>query len=738
MEVDGRITGTLQLPPGTPVVDPLPLLPDAPDMRRQLRTFPGVPNRGRIDFQEIEPGTFAFTTTLPKRFGGIGRTRHGVFAHGGFYPQPIVDGAVPPIHWDVTVELPRTGTVNDAVGTGPVHWEGVSERVSLALPKKARVWTLQHQDARVTVVARRRPLRAFWRHLRKTLPSVGPVDVVLTEAPLRRRLFRTGSGSSLYSDRLFRMTLPFQPFHRPALVEGLLAAHSRLPHPQLRELVGWSRAQAWMKRRKVGGAEGFTRLFTWVPSIDSLLASRRIAFYRDIFREVQLGDAVEDDLVEVLFPHRTGAGVSVQLDDTYGRGTALKIADALEHDLTLAQAFQLEGLDPKLAREWRRDVPEQDYRLQVGDPTTVTREAPEDTPIETIVLKVDGERRPFQLAAGEQVVLERPERITIDPGRHVEQHRMQDAWPVGKLRVTATSWTDLVNLTRFRLIGGLQMTLRGRHDTRNRFIATASTGRASVVSIGLGYRYKFGPLLYGITRRHQLGLNVSGTWIDTDFVSDQGGRYSLSGSLSWSYSNYGGTHFPTHGYGFSAFLGGTIFPDGETRDGSIAVGARGVRSPHPRHAFAGRIKANWSRATREDLLPGLAGPSKMRSLPTVLPCSIAAAGELCSQRSRAFVMAAGEYRWAFLRDLSINTAGIFWASEYQLTLGMEAVVAELVEGPAFGLGGTAGLAVVYDNWGVEPMMIGFTAGWPLYGYTLELSKPTSPVPEIYLRFGQAF
>ena len=150
-----------------------------------------------------------------------------------------------------------------------------------------------------------------------------------------------------------------------------------------------------MQREQVGGAEGFTRFFTWVPSIDALLSSRRIAYYREIFREIDLGDPIEDDLFEVLAPHRTGAGLSVQVDDTWGPGTALRLTDALARNLSLPQAFQLEGLDPLRIAPWRAAIPRQDYVLTVDDRgASVRRDAPPDAPTETVVIAVDGAPSP--------------------------------------------------------------------------------------------------------------------------------------------------------------------------------------------------------------------------------------------------------------------------------------------------------------------------------------------------------
>ncbi len=102
------ISGTLRVSEPLELADPLALLPPAPDDRSTFRTWPGRPERGVITWEAAGEGTWRFTTTLPRRYGGLGVLPHrGLWANGAWYPQPLVGGEVPVADWVVSVELPE-------------------------------------------------------------------------------------------------------------------------------------------------------------------------------------------------------------------------------------------------------------------------------------------------------------------------------------------------------------------------------------------------------------------------------------------------------------------------------------------------------------------------------------------------------------------------------------------------------------------------------------------------------
>ena len=752
---DGRIRGRLSLSPaiattpGLQLLDPLAALPSAPDDLNQLRTFPGPVDRGSMRFENVGPGAWTFESQLPRRFGAIGHTQHGTYASGGFYPQPVLDGRIPELSWTVDLTLPdgALGVVGNTVGTGVVHWEGASDRVTLAVPRKARVETVEVGSQHVTVVGKRRPRRALLRAVEKVLPETridgkALSDTVLVEAPLRRRLVRPSAGVALVSDRIFRLAPLFTPFHRHGFVKGIATAASPHRDGLARELDGAVRAAQWKAERRGGGASGLTRAFTWVPQIDYLLSSRRIAFYSEIFEEVHPGDVVQDDLVETLAPRRPGSSVRVQLDDRYGVGTSEAVNQALHRGLSLPEALAAVDADPDLDRVWRRPLPVQDYVLTVGDTAVVTRQTAPDAPLETVILRTTtrGETRDraVRLLPGQPFDLGPVERVVIDPRRHVLQaSRTRDAWPQRPLRVTAAAFVNNLNLTRFRIEGSAIAWLRGRYDTKNLFSGSVFSSRSSLVGGSLGYVRKFGPLIDGISRQHRLSFSVGPRVIDPRFLSVEDGRFSVAGSARYSWDNRVSSDFPLRGQRIS--IGGTAgtFPGTSSRWANASAAATAITSPHPRHAFAARARVSVAAASRPDQLITLGGLGSMRSLPVLPPCQLGPQEDPCAQVAREAVLGAVEYRVAPLRNLSVPM-GLIWGTELQVSVGLEGVAARLLEGNGAALGGTLAVGGLADMFGAEPTFMGVTGGWLLYAQGIDYAEPLDPVPEIYLLWTQAF
>ncbi|MFT5458225.1 MAG: hypothetical protein ACI9K2_004730, partial [Myxococcota bacterium] len=87
-------------------LDALSRLPGAPNDLQLFRTFPGRPSTGEVHWTVTDDG-LVFETRLPRRYGAIGATSHGLMANGGWYPQPVTESsALPLVEWEVTVHLP--------------------------------------------------------------------------------------------------------------------------------------------------------------------------------------------------------------------------------------------------------------------------------------------------------------------------------------------------------------------------------------------------------------------------------------------------------------------------------------------------------------------------------------------------------------------------------------------------------------------------------------------------------
>jgi len=739
VSADGTVQGQLILPADVAVMDALAALPGAPDDLNQLRTFPGAPDSGELSYERTAPGEYRFHTRLPKRFGAVGHTAHGTYASGFFYPQPLVDGQVPEIEWTVQITLPEgaVGVVGSTVGEGTLEWTGRSDRVVLALPRRAQVQTLQVHDLKVTVVGKRRPRRALLRAVRNTLSQADlpSGEVVLVEAPLRRRLVRPSNGVALVSDRIFRLFPLFERYHRHGFVQGVLTAASPLPDGLLRELDGSTRAERWKLNRPGGGATGLTRSFSWLPQIDYLISSRRIAFYSELFEEVHPGDAVQDDLIEVLSPHRPGSSVRVQLDDRYGPGSSDRVLASLLDGRALSEALSTAGFDPNLPAAWSQPVPQQDYVLTVDEGARLTRLAPEDSPPETVVVRTESGPLSYTLRPGESASLPPSSRYRVDPSRHILQtSRARDSWPQQPLRVVATSFIGNINLTRFRLAGTGALYVRGRYDTHNLFSGILYSARSTLVGSSLGWTRKFGPLKDGISRQHRLRFSAGPRVIDPAFLSTEDGPVSVAGSVSYSWDTRVSSDFPLQGHRLSARVTGGFYPGSSTRWSSARISATGLTSPHPRHAFAARASAAIARASRTDQLLTLGGLGSMRSLPVLAPCHDHE--DPCAQVARESLYGTVEYRVAPLRGMSVPL-GIAWWTELQLIAGLEGTAATLLAGDGAALGATLGIAGVGDLAGAEPTFLGFSAGWLLWADGITYAQPLQPVPEIYLLWSHA-
>jgi hypothetical protein len=737
------LRGTMELPPGTALADPLALLPEPRDDLQRLRTFPGPVSQGSLLWQQ-EDGHVTFTARLPRRYGALGSTRHGLFAAGGWYPAPIgPDGRLLHPRWEVTVQLPPDtgGAVGDSAGTGVLRWTGEGERVGLAVVERPHLTPLSTGSAEVWLLTKGRPRRSLRRHLGEQLALL-PMSLrgVAVQAPLRRRLTAHAPGLAFVSDRAWRLSPGLQFAHHEAVTRGVAAALVPLPDPADRELAAAALSEAHAGRLRQLDTDRVLGLLRWLPQVNALLSSQRLPFYSEILGRAWPADPVADDLAEMLEPYAPGTAVHAQLDDTFGPGTGRRAGEGLLLGEPREQALQRAGVPPGFLEPWRRRVPPQDYVLSPEPGAVVlTRVAPPEAPPETLIVRVDGQEQALQVPPGGSHTLQDPRRVLLDPRQHVRQlSRAGDSWPP-RYDWTVAGWVDSVNLSQAQLFAAGFLTLRRQYDTHNLVLGSLSNSRSDLVSVEVGYLRKEGPLLDGWTRPHRLRADVGASLLDPAFAETDGLQVALDGYLSYTFDDRVSYDFPLRGRRLSVNVGGGGIPETSTTWLGAGAAATGVVSPHPRWALAGRGHASWASSPLPHRLLILGGEGSMRSLPALPACP--APGEdgeplPCFPVATERVHGALELRCAVVRGASLPLA-VLWGSELQVAMGLEGVAARLQQGEGdWATGVTASVLGLGDMLGADTSALGVLAAWPLLTGGLPV-EPT-PVPELYLRFGQSF
>lgn len=735
-----RGTITWVTPPDT-VVDPLAAVPDPVDDLFSLRTFPGAASRGRVEW--TPDGTFL--ATLPRRFGDLGTTAHGLFANGGWYPQARTERGLETQNWQVTLTLPPgiTGAVGDTVGSGTLHWEGAGERASIAAVRRGRVTALSAETHHISLLTQGAPRRWLVRELQDQLALLpDPLSGVAVQAPLRRRLTRHGPGLAYVSDRAFRLTAGTRFAHRKAVTRGVVTAWVAPADHLHRELAAAALGALHAERAAGLDTDRLLGAFRWVPQVNALLSSQRTPFFAEILGRVHPGDPVADDLTEVHAPHTPGAAVYAQLDDRYGDGTGRCVGGGLLAADPVTVVLAACGLAPDALDGWRARPTTQDYALTVHrDRVTVDRQVAATAAAEAVVVRIDGEDHTVLAPPGRtDIPASDPRTVVIDPARHTAQtSRRGDAWPP-RYDVTLSGWISAINIRRLQIFGSGTATLRRLGDTKNVGIGTIAHSRADLVSVHAGYVRSAGQLLDGWRRPHRLRVGVGTGILDPAFAATDGLALALDGSAGWAHDTRISGDFPLRGHRVSVSAGGGGIPASGATWSAVSADAIGVVSPHPRVALALRAAAAAARSAVPHRLLTLGGPRAMRSIPSLPACpAIADDGtpipctELATERTVGMV----EIRTAPVRGWSIPLL-LAWGTELQLTGGFEATAARVGGDPVWATGVTAGLLGLGDLLGAEASAVGVTAAWPVAWHPRLVELRRTAVPEIYLRFEQAF
>ena len=737
------VLGTLRWDCDEPIgfADAVGALPAPPDDRAALRTWPGGPEQGDLRWRELhdERGPYlGFELDLPDRYGAVGRVPgHGLFLNGGWYPVPVdADGRVLEAQWDVVVGIPEgtMGAVGSDFAEGELRWQGRGERVGLAVVPGGREERLETAAGELVLISRRGFTEARRRWLRTSIeaawPEGLPLDLVVVDAPLMRRLTRPAPGLLFLSSRAFRLNPGLKHLHQLSVGHGLLVAglSERIPSHHLRDFTAAVLAARAMEQTST--AEGLLRWFSWLPQIDELLYSGSVPYVSEVMGEPWPGDPVADDLLEVLDPRLPGAVVAARMA-ARGQPVDALVADALRAGLAVP------WMEPSPAMPL-----EQDYRLDVasdrdGIELTVTRQAGAAAPAEPLVVSVDGEHRllEFPEGPGEQrfTIPDRPDSVALDPdGLSPQTERANDGWP-RRWTTVLSAFPTVWNLSSGRLEGYLALRFRRQHDTRWYYDSFVFRDEVDAIGARGAVGHSWGPLQDRRWRPYRLYLWASGSLLDPDFRPTDQGRYAVDMGATWAWDTQVDWLFPLRGHRFAVSGNSGFVPGSPQRWAGLSARLGGVASPHPRVALAGQARVGRSWGEVEHRLQVLGGVDSMRSVPADM---VVGSAKLVTR---------GEIRVAPLRHISVPI-GLGWLDEVQLSVGLEAglVSGSIVE-PSYGstpvdgwvsaVGWTGGSFVAVDVLGGQPALAGLVLAGPVAadpGYVADAT------PNLYLLWEQAF
>ena len=722
-------------------LNPLADLPWPADDLLWPRTAPGRQDRGEMTWEAAGEDCITFHTRLPERYGAMGGLGgRGLWANGGWYPQPVRGDSAPQVSWQVELAGPEGAVlvVNDAVGQGEAQWTGQAFRVAIAVLADATISVLGEEGLEAVLVSEGTHAGPLEGELARLAQAAWTLDrpgrVVVVVAPLYRRLVRAGPGVLFISELAFRVSPSLYRYHREPVVQGLLAAALPLDDPWHRAMAAEALGQE--AAAAVNAAEG-RRLWArlGLPPAHTFLFDGRTLFLSDVFGEALQSDPLADDLLERLRPRVPGTLVAHWVQSMAGESAAEGIAQDLLAGKSLPDAFVAQGLDGELAVAWQAPMPGQDLILAV-DPGAeprlwMERRAGEDAAPVPVVVDVDGEREVWLTGSGPDWRVQgydsEVQRVWLDPDRQVPQlNRANDRWPRG-VSVSPGIYLGGIHLTERRFEGVAWATIRRPYNTHRLAQVVVAHDARSVVSMETLLARYVGPYRDRMRREHLVWLSGSGGLLEEEYRPTEDALFHVDLGAGYAWDTRVTPYFPERGRRLWIDGGGGMVPESDSFWLRGRLGARGVRAVHPRHAFAGKASLGWMRGNLEHRMLGMGGSGGLHSVPS---------SEVLGRRRASL---AGEYRVLVGRNLSLHVP-FWWITDVQLSAGVEAGwldAGELVDPLAgvLGVGGTLGISVVADTLGIRPALGGITFSRLLWQ---EPVFYTDPQVLVMLRISQLF
>lgn len=675
------------------MVDPLSLIP-LPD-EDPGRFFQGPVEPGVVRRRWEAPQQLSFSTRLPARLGDIGQLDDGLWANGGWYPQPVVEGRLPVVEWDVTVTLAPglVGSLNGVTGRDTLRWSGPADRVALSVIPNGEIIRINEDiillsrgEKDVRLLRKLLRLAAGW-------PEELPKHLTVVVDRDRSSLAVAAPGMLFLSEQAFRLSPGLARFHAGAVRTPMLAAAVPLPD-------GWWRgfcAEALAAAYPAPAVEDVLRWFSWNPVVHAVLYDGTLPFYDDIFASSFGPPTGPQAPTPPPIPPRAAVR---QFDAQHGPGAALAVARAV-------LAGESPPVPPELLASWAAPYPIQDYRVeQRPDGTYLRRDAPPDAPIEVVPLRIDGvDQPPWVVGPGPA---ERPvsgQLIQLDPQALTSQtERTNDRLPSRYLPVIS-GYLDDISPSQWSFDAAGWLSLRREGDTRNLYYGEIAHDTEDLVSVELGYIRSAGALIDRLHRAGRWSFNISTSLLDPGFRPTDAGLIAVGTGVGYTRSTLRG-ELDTAGQLWA--VGGSVgFIPGSDQTWA-GVGGSAVRyvplSPH--QTFALRLNAAVAQGTVEHRLLSLGGADNLRSV-----VDHAALGQFR-------LVSNAEYRWVPFRHLDVPL-GLLWLSGFQISPGVEAGALWTDAGPVTAAGATIGAFGLFDLLGASPTFGGLVFGVPVYARGLD-------------------
>lgn len=606
-----------------------------------------------------------FTTAVPRKYGTFGRHRGVLTLNGGLRPLPVdrrdgvwLPDAAPP---ETAITLRLSGAPKAVVAGVTPGADGVyrtqARWLTVSVDRDGRRWDIPVGDplssepsgfivfhGRELYTGQKRWLRRAAENAWAVLQAAGfepPSDVVIVEAPLRRKLVELGDGVILVSDRYLEVDRIFWRYHDVHLARALIAAAiedrvRQLEDPRDADFVldgvSWAMVEPYLRERWKNhiNLRTFVENFRFIPQVDQLLETPAFPFADQVFDNPNIADPLQADIRRFNRPLRTGRMLFMELEDLVGRDSLQQAVrawlggDRRPFPQLLSERTGVQA-GPWFER-WLGPVPRVNLRVaevrrERADglhvtTITVERQTLEGTaPPEPVEVRVEsarpGKRGRITLrwegdeatATWQVTTPYRLGAVKLDPRGRVLENDVyglsvkKDNRAPRTVTLTGYGYFFAVNTSGVLEAYGVAQ-LRPQYDLQHHVLARVFANQQTRVGGGLSYVHYFGQPRLGTYRRHRVVGSLDLQWLNPAFAPTDA-PLLIEGRASWIYDDRTNAFSPTRGQriSVSAFVGKDIALQGDSRRSIAEAGFVGfdvqavklVRM-HPWHVLALRGK----------------------------------------------------------------------------------------------------------------------------------------------------